>query len=191
MFSGIWLIIALVQPRWGRRIRSGGSLTPATASILFTLFAKTIELSFVTVFVTFLGQVLSRRSLIKSSRGVTIAELTLRTWVIQPGFMITHFQQIAHAAFSFLGCITLVAAIISMFYTTASDALVSPHLGFSHWDSKIMNGTVKTVYANPLYMRRNCQTPITPIVDPEYSEITCLDIDHAGQCKSRNLRDLF
>jgi len=98
--------------------------------------------------------------------------------------MITHFQQIRQAALSFLGFITLIAAIISMFYTTASDALVSPHLGFGHWDSKIMDGLVKTVYANPSYMRENCQTPITPIVDPEYAEVTCLDIDHAGQCES-------
>lgn len=50
-------MIAIVQPRYGRTIHSGGKLTPTTASTLFALFAKTIELSFVTVFVTFLGQV--------------------------------------------------------------------------------------------------------------------------------------
>ena len=79
IFSGIWLMLAIVQPRYGRTIHSGGSLTPSTASTLFALFAKTIELSFVTVFVTFLGQVLSRRSIVKASRGVTIPELTMRT----------------------------------------------------------------------------------------------------------------
>lgn len=81
VFSGIWLVLAIVQPRYGRAIHSGGKITPVTASTLFALFAKTIELSFVTVFVTFLGQVLTRRSLVQSSRGVNIAELSMRTWV--------------------------------------------------------------------------------------------------------------
>lgn len=179
IFSGIWLIISWVQPRWST-IRSGGNLTPATASIVFTLFAKTIELSFVTVFVTFLGQVLSRRSLVKASRGVTIAELTLRTWVIQPGFMITHFHYMKHTALSFLGVITLLAALISMFYTTASDALVSPHLRFGNWDNRIMEGLVKTQYASSTYIGSNCQTPITTKMDPNAGS-TCIDVENAGQ----------
>lgn len=179
IFSGIWLIISWVQPRWST-IRSGGNLTPATASIVFTLFAKTIELSFVTVFVTFLGQVLSRRSLVKASRGVTIAELTLRTWVIQPGFMITHFHYMKHTALSFLGVITLLAALVSMFYTTASDALVSPHLRFGNWDNRIMEGLVKTQYASSTYIGSNCQTPITTKMDPNAGS-TCIDVENAGQ----------
>lgn len=81
IFSGIWFFIAVLRPRYGERIKTNGSLSPTTASILFAAFAKTIELSFVTIFVGFLGQVLSRRSLIRSSDGVTVAELTMRTWV--------------------------------------------------------------------------------------------------------------
>jgi hypothetical protein len=80
IFSGIWFFIGVIRPRF-RIIRTGGSLNPSTASIIFAIFAKTIELSFVTVFVTFLGQVLSRRSLVKTSSGITVAELTMRTWV--------------------------------------------------------------------------------------------------------------
>jgi hypothetical protein len=85
VMSGLWLMTAFVQPRWGKTISSTGRLTPSTASLLSALFAKTIELSFVTVFVGFLGQVLSRRSLIKNSHGVSIAEMSMRTWIIQPG----------------------------------------------------------------------------------------------------------
>src|SRR5438045_2031047 len=106
IWSGIWLVLAIAQPRYGRMIHSGGKLSPSTASIVFALLAKTIELSFVTVFITFLGQVLSRRSLVKNSRGVTIAEMTMRTWVIQPGFMITHFQNLQHVGLTFLGLIS-------------------------------------------------------------------------------------
>lgn len=169
----------MVQPRYGRGIHSGGSFTPSTASTLFALIAKTIELSFVTVFVTFLGQVLSRRSLMKASRGVTIAELTMRTWVIQPGFMITHWQYLQHAAITILGTIALTAAFVAMLYTTASDALVSPHLKYGKWENKLMYGLVQASYANPLFIEDNCQTPIT--TDPDNGGLTCLSVEHAGQ----------
>jgi hypothetical protein len=101
-------------------------------------------LSFVTVFVTFLGQVLSRRSFVRRSRGVTITELTMRSWVIQPGSMITHPRHLQHAGLTFLGAITLGAAFVATFYTTASDALVSPHLKYGKWENKEIAGFVQT-----------------------------------------------
>lgn len=183
VFSAIWLILAMMGPRYGRMIHSGGAITPATASIIFALLAKTIELSFVTVFVTFLGQVLSRRSLVKQSRGVTIAELTLRTWVIQPGFMITHGQYLKHAAVTVLGAITLTAAFVAMFYTTASDAIVSPHLKVGRPEVRVMGGNVKTSYANTAYIIENCRTPVSKITDPDFYGSTCLAIEHAGAGK--------
>jgi hypothetical protein len=85
VMSALWLVVALVQPRWGKAITSSGKLSPSTASLLSALFAKTIELSFVTVFVSFLGQVLSRRSFVRTSKGMSIAEMSMRTWIIQPG----------------------------------------------------------------------------------------------------------
>lgn len=61
--SALWLGVAVAKPRWGRRITAnGGFLTPASASLICAALAKSIELSFVTVFEAFLGQVLSRRS---------------------------------------------------------------------------------------------------------------------------------
>ncbi|TVY32053.1 hypothetical protein LOCC1_G008657 [Lachnellula occidentalis] len=181
IFSGIWLVLAIAQPRYGRFIRSGGNFAPTTASTVFALFAKTIELSFVTVFVTFLGQVLSRRSLAKNSRGMTIAEMTMRTWVLQPGFMITHGQHLYHVGISLLGAITLTAAFIAMFYTTASDALVSPHLKFGGWEHKMMYGSVQSSYANPDFIKANCRTPITAVMDPVEGGNECISLDYAGQ----------
>lgn len=180
VFSGIYLVVALMQPRYGRNIMSGGSLTPETASVLFALFAKTIELSFVGVFVAFLGQVLSRRSLIKKSRGVTIAELTMRNWVIQPAFMITHFETLRHAGLTFLGLLTLTNGFVAMFYTTASDSLVSPHLKFGHWKEQEMVGLVSTAYAVPNYVAKLCHNP-TLGLDPWFAGTTCLSVLHAGQ----------
>jgi len=65
--------------------------------------------------------------------------------------MITQFQYLRHAALSFLGRGTLIVALICMVYTTAFDAVVSPHLRFGHWDNILMEGVMKTIYANPLY----------------------------------------
>ena len=97
---------------------SGGRLTPGNASLIVTALAKSIELSFVTVFVAFLGQVLSRRALALQSRGISIAEMSLRTLVMQPGTMITHWENVRYAGTSFLGVVALTAAVLAMFYTT-------------------------------------------------------------------------
>jgi len=105
----------------------------------------------------------------------------MRTWVIQPGFMITHWQHIQHAGLTILSAITLAAAAVAMFYTTASDSLVSPHLKYGKWESKVMWGLVLASYANPTYIKGNCQTPITTKIDPDSAGDTCLSIEHAGE----------
>ena len=123
VFSGIWLLLACIKPRYGHRITTNGNLPYSTASLLFAFFAKSIELSYVTVFVAFLGQVLSRRALVKRSKGITIAEMSMRSWIMQPGTMITHWETVRYAALSFLGGLAMLTALMAMFYTTASDAL--------------------------------------------------------------------
>ncbi|CAG8959610.1 hypothetical protein HYFRA_00001512 [Hymenoscyphus fraxineus] len=182
LFSGLWFVLAVLGPRYGGLIQStGGRLTSSNARTVFTLLAKTIEMTFVTVFVTFLGQVLSRRSLIKLERGVTISEMTMRTWVIQPGFMFTHFQNVQHAGLSVLGAITIVSALVAMFYTTASDALVSPHLKFGKIHKIEMLGQVQASYAHVTYMEDRCQTPIGAELDTAIGG-SCNQIVYAGQC---------
>ena len=81
LLSGLWLGVAIAKPRFGHGITNNSRMTPATASLVAAAIAKSIELSFVTVFITFLGQVLSRRALIKRSRGITISEMSMRQWV--------------------------------------------------------------------------------------------------------------
>lgn len=127
--SALWLAVAVAKPRWGRKIAAtSGSLAPASASLTCAALAKSIELSFVTVFVAFLGQVLSRRAFAKRSRGITIAEMTMRTWVMQPGTLLTHFKTVRYAGFTILGLLTLIAALAAVLYTTASDALGKGYL---------------------------------------------------------------
>lgn len=86
VMSGLWLVVAIYQPRYGRGISSSSHtsmvLSPSTASVLSTLFSRTIEMSFVTVFVACLGQVLSRRAFVRQAKGVTLADMTMRNWVV-------------------------------------------------------------------------------------------------------------
>jgi hypothetical protein len=90
LLSGIYLTLAIVKPRYGSKIGShGGAIRPSTASTISALRAKTIELSFVTVFVAFLEQVVSRNAF-KKPGGVSIAHMSMRSWIMQPGTLVTH-----------------------------------------------------------------------------------------------------
>lgn len=122
-FSGVYLVAAFLKPRFGAGIGTSGGMAPSTATLLSAFFAKTIELSFVTVFVAFLGQVLSRRSLTNKAYGVTISEMSMRGWIMQPGTLITHWENVKHAGLSFLGMISLTAALMALLYTTAAESL--------------------------------------------------------------------
>ncbi|KAI3325922.1 hypothetical protein HD806DRAFT_488657 [Xylariaceae sp. AK1471] len=181
-FSGLWLVVSIYQPQYGRGIStgSGWQITPSTATLLATLAAKTIELTFVTVFVAVLGQVLTRRAFSRSSKGVTLAEMTMRNWVIQPGSLLTHWEGLPYAGTTVLGALTLTATICALFYTTASDAMVSPKLKRQGWMVRDMQGLVKVSYANPYYVSDNCQTPLFD-ADPDHAKTACLDVLFSGQ----------
>jgi hypothetical protein len=124
VFSGIFMGLALREPFWGRSITSNGPLTPANAILLTTIFAKLIELSFVTSFVAFLGQVLSRRAFAKDhGRGVSLSELSMSRWVVQPGTLLTHYETAYYAGFSFLGILSLVSTVLATCYSSAAATL--------------------------------------------------------------------
>jgi hypothetical protein len=186
ILSGIWLITAIVQPRWGHRIASGGDLVPATATLVAALVAKTIELSFVTVFVAFLGQVLTRKSILRKTRGMTLAEMTMRNWVFQPGSLITHWETIPYAGLTMMGALALTATVASMFYTTASDAMVSPKLKYGNWEQKELEGWVRTSYANAGYLSQSCQS-LLEAEDADHHAESCLMVQFSGQ----SYRDLL
>ena len=181
VFSALWLGLAVTRPRYGRHIMNSGKLSPSTASTLFAAFAKTIELSFVTIFVTALGQVLSHMALRKNSKGITIADMLLRQWIQQPGSLITHWEAVRFSALTLLGALTLTATLISMLYTTASDALVTPKLKFGGIDKTMLKGEVKTIFGNNTYQRLRCKTPITEEEDPWNAGASCMEIEHSGQ----------
>ncbi|KAI4724334.1 hypothetical protein E4T49_07930 [Aureobasidium sp. EXF-10728] len=181
VFSGLFLVIGLIAPEY-TWIRKGGSLSPYQAGLLAAFFAKTIEISFATVFVAFIGQMVSRRALDVCPRrrqtksGITLAEIDLRAWVVQPGTMLTHFSSFRSSVISPLGAFSLVAAISALLYTTASDALVQPNL---RTISKYVRtqGLVQSAFANPTYLENGCKSP----VGGEQEGTSCLLLQYAAR----------
>lgn len=186
LLSGIWLAVSIAQPRYGKFVSTGGNMAPATASLLAAIFAKVTELTFVTVFVGALGQVLTRRAFTDNSMGMTISEMTMRNWAIQPGTLMSHWETIPYAGKTLLGILTLLATVSSMTYTTASDAMVAPKLKFGHWEPKEMQGLVVTSYANPKYIKSTCTTPIPSSLDELNAGVSCVEVEYSGQ-SYRNL----
>ncbi|KAF2017000.1 hypothetical protein BU24DRAFT_141896 [Aaosphaeria arxii CBS 175.79] len=180
IFSGIFLGIALKKPRWGRTITSKGSFKPADAILLTSIMAKLIELSFVTSFVAFLGQVLSRRAFMKEQgRGVTLSELSMWRWVVQPGTLITHWETMKYSGLSVLGILSLLSAVLATLYTPAATALVQPALSSGKLEFRTLKGRYRADFANSKYISNTCPTPIRS--DPDHGGSTCLQIEHAGQ----------
>lgn len=95
IMSGIWLAAAIAEPRWGTTVSSHGAMTLSTANLVCAILAKTIEMSFVTVFVAFIGQVLTRRAM-TTREGMTLSEMSMRTWVTVSAQRHTSSHQFDH-----------------------------------------------------------------------------------------------
>jgi hypothetical protein len=178
--SGAFLFIALSGYVY-ETVCTTGRFTPASAALITNILAKTIELSFVTVIVAMLGQELSRKASSAHRRsGVTLAELNMRSWIVQPGTMVSRWESVRYAGVSTLGLISVASALLAMLYTSASTGLVQPQLKFGKWKEKEMHGYVQTKFANELYIQKGCFTPIGEEQDPVERSPTCLSIEHAA-----------
>lgn len=187
--SGIWFIVAVLEPRWGRGISSRHGLHPSTATTVAALVAKSIEMSFVTVFISCLGQVLTRRALVRNAKGMTLAEMTMRNWVIQPGSLITHGETLPTAGMTVFGALALTATVAATFYTTASDAMVAPKLKYGGWESRILEGNVRSSYANTQYAKAICPGLVDSLGEDTSGE-SCMNVQFSGQ-SYRNLMNFM
>ncbi|KAL4906011.1 hypothetical protein BDW74DRAFT_167622 [Aspergillus multicolor] len=177
LFSGIFVVVAIQEPRYGRLIGQNGSLTLSTANNIGMLIAKTTELAYVTICVAFLGEVLSRRAITKGSRGISIADMSMRSWIMQPGTMVVHWHSLRYSGLTVLGVIALVVTFVAMLYTTAAEALVFPKLNMGPIEHRMLVAEVRASFANPTYIKRTCKTPL--VDEPDGA--TCVDMNHAGQ----------
>ncbi|KAI1341730.1 hypothetical protein F5Y15DRAFT_413658 [Xylariaceae sp. FL0016] len=118
---------------------------------------KVIEILFAGVYVTFLGQVFTRRAFSRDSKAFNIAEITMRNWVNQPGAMITHCQGLPFAGISLLGVLTILSTIGTLAYTSSCYNLITPRLRPSKWNQNgLLYPRVRTSYANVPYIEAAC-----------------------------------
>lgn len=121
----------------------------------------------------FVGQALARRAFkLKDARGVTLAEMSMRLWVMQPGTMFTQWESVRYAGASMLGVLSLLAALMALLYTSAATALVQPQLKWPDWTPQVMQGLVRTNYANSQYIQDNCITPQSLVYKNDNSELS-------------------
>lgn len=130
-FSAVFLLLAVLSPRYGKRVSADDVLSPSSATVITALLAKSIELSLATAFVGFLGQRLSRRALANTAgRGISVAEMIMRNWTTQPGTLLLQWESVRYAGPTLLGVLSLITAVTFLLYTTAANALVQPQLAF-------------------------------------------------------------
>ncbi|TWU72033.1 hypothetical protein ED733_001305 [Metarhizium rileyi] len=185
--SGIWLVVAFKQIRWNNRITSKSMLEPSTASILSTVIAKSIELSFIASFAWCVGQQLTRRAYQKS-RGLTLAEISMRGWINKPGAWFGNWQTLRYGGRTILTPLTvmmILATIGATLYTPASDALVSPKLKFDSWHSQELQGPVLASYGNLKYTKSKCPAMFGGSAGALQDD-ACVNVEFSGQ-SYRNL----
>lgn len=176
-------VFAAKGQRYGNLIghKQESTTEVSTAILLASVLAKTIELIFVTAFVAFLGQLLSRKALVSSSRGgVTLAELTMWRWIVQPGTLLTQYEISKYSGFSFLGLLILVSAVLSTLYVTAATVLVQPLAKQSDWHSSTLAALTQSDFANLSYLQEWCQSLITRLTDQDSGKDR-LQFDFAGK----------
>jgi hypothetical protein len=78
--SALFFVVALLQPKYGHVVSIRGRFSPSSAALLTAFIAKTIELTFVMVFLAFMGQVLSRRAI--QQKGISLASVSMRSWIL-------------------------------------------------------------------------------------------------------------
>lgn len=98
---------------------------------------------------------------------------------MQPGSLLVGWQSVRYAN-SFIGAAVLLSAFSATWYTTASEALVSPKLKFGPIQERSISGLVRASYANAMYLGYNCEVPFATTGLDEYKNSTCLQIKHAG-----------
>ncbi|KAI8677833.1 hypothetical protein NCS55_00501400 [Fusarium keratoplasticum] len=148
VLSGLWLAVAIIQPRWGFNISTTHGLSPSNAATLTALLGKTIEIASIAVFISCIGQALTRRAVVEKSAGIMLADMTIRNWVIQPGFIFTHSETLVIAGRTIFGALALLALVANVLYTTASEALVSPKLKYGEWETRELTAAVHSYYGN-------------------------------------------
>lgn len=162
--SGIWCILPIISFRYP--IGKPGQPGVELASTIVALLAKAIELSFVLTCASCIAEEFSRRLTNRSSSGITVAEMQLRSFLYQPGAMFTHYKALLNAAKTVPGLLTVIAMISATFYTTASDTLVSPKASLRPPSQQRIPASVSSAFSNSTYIQNTCPVLVSVTEDP-------------------------
>ncbi|KAI0575936.1 hypothetical protein Alg130_09054 [Pyrenophora tritici-repentis] len=180
LLSGLFFVVALLQPKYGHIVSARGRFSPSSAALLTAFIAKTVELTFVMVSLAFIGQVLSRRAV--QQKGISLASVSMRTWILQPGSLLSQFNTFRFAGLSVLGILSFVIAILSLLYTTAAGALVQPQLRLPPWEHTVLAGEVAGDFSSTLKADQTCLTEWPDVGDTQWGGSTCLAVKWSSLC---------
>ncbi|CAG8959736.1 hypothetical protein HYFRA_00001642 [Hymenoscyphus fraxineus] len=178
VLSGISLAIAVWQPQYGKWISPNGLIIPSTADLLFSIIAKSIEIASVGLYMTFLGQCLTKRCL--RSRGIGLPDIAVREWLLQPGFVIWSLENLKYASTTLLGFNSFLTAIAVFFFTVASNSLVSPHITLGNWESTQFYGEARQNFGNSVIIKEECWAPINARFDQKDVGESCMNVLASG-----------
>lgn len=115
------LFVSIAIKKTEYQLVTNDRIRPETVLILISIGAKVVELSFTTSLIAFLSQVLSRRAF--RMNGVSLAELSMWRWIVQPSTLITQYGTAKYAGNTTLGILALLGAISAVLYAPAVSAL--------------------------------------------------------------------
>lgn len=93
--------------------------------------------------------------------------------------MFTNIKAMKKVGFSPLGVACILATLVAVLYTTASDALVAPKLIWGNADMMVMKGYAQAQYSDVKFVMKNCLMPDKMLADPE-APISCLSSSLSG-----------
>ena len=97
--------------------------------------------------------------------------------------MFTNIKALRKVGFSPLGFVCILATLVAVLYTTASDALVAPKLIWNKSNMIVMKAYALTSYSNVQFVKANCLLPDTLLAD-ENNAGGCLEASLSGFCRS-------
>lgn len=97
--------------------------------------------------------------------------------------MFTNINTWKKVGFTPLGLLCMVATLVAVLYTTASDALVTPKLKWGRPEITVMKNYAMASYGNVQFVKKSCHLPDGLLADDE-SQDSCLAASLSGFCTS-------
>lgn len=98
--------------------------------------------------------------------------------------MFTNIRSWKKVGFTPLGILCMLATLVAVLYTTASDALVAPKLKWGKPEMIVMKNYAMSGYGNVTFVKQSCHLPDGLLADDQGQD-SCLAASLSGFCTSR------